>query len=423
MRSNMLAAAAASILVLPSASRAQDTSLTVAAVRAASTPVRTVDPADEDFSDLRFLEPIVGNARVVVLGEDTEFEGTSSAAKARIIKFLHREMGFGVLVLEEELWQVRQLDAAIRTGMPHSDLTRLDDYHRLYSKTRGLHEYIARQATTPKPLELVGLESWYTAYAPEYPAVFMPAIAAFFDAAGSNIINGELRTFLVAPQPGVSGPPAPAAGTTAQHQAAFRSLIALLDANVTALNRVHGRHAVTVMRLRLEDRALYGRFHDGLRTRTAADGDYTQPRETHVARVLDFLVNEHHADRKIIVWATHSQVMKNRMALGLYGHENAGDLLAAKLPAGGMISIAFTSHEGLIGDGRRLIDRVLPTMPGSLEWAAREIGPEFQLIDLRKLRGIYRTKLSPDPTLRSDWKQTFDLAFYIRTQRPLTGAR
>jgi hypothetical protein len=52
--------------------------------------IRTVDPADQDFSDLEPLRAAIGTARIVQLGEPSHGAGSSFAAKTRLVMFLHQ---------------------------------------------------------------------------------------------------------------------------------------------------------------------------------------------------------------------------------------------------------------------------------------------------------------------------------------------
>ena len=56
-------------------------------------PIRSIDPKDEDYSDLQFLKKIVerDSVRVIMLGEQTHGDGSTFLAKSRLIKFLHKE--------------------------------------------------------------------------------------------------------------------------------------------------------------------------------------------------------------------------------------------------------------------------------------------------------------------------------------------
>src|ERR1700730_14789000 len=83
--------------------------------------VRGIDPADEDFADLMPLARVIGAARVVELGEATHGDGATFLAKGRLIRFLHRVMGFDVLAWESGIADVRWVDEALRAGLPAAE--------------------------------------------------------------------------------------------------------------------------------------------------------------------------------------------------------------------------------------------------------------------------------------------------------------
>ena len=61
-----------------------------------SVTVRSLDAMDLDFSDLSRLKVAIGDARIVMLGEQSHADGATFKAKVRLIKFLHQEMGYGM---------------------------------------------------------------------------------------------------------------------------------------------------------------------------------------------------------------------------------------------------------------------------------------------------------------------------------------
>src|SRR5436305_10383246 len=73
-------------------------------------PVRSIAPADEDFSDLMPLVGWIGSSRVVALGEGTHGDGAMFLAKARLVRFLHQVMGFDVLAWEAGFFDVPRVD-------------------------------------------------------------------------------------------------------------------------------------------------------------------------------------------------------------------------------------------------------------------------------------------------------------------------
>ena len=78
--------------------------------------VRTVDPADEDFRDLQPLKKVIGDAQIVMLGEITHFDGKTFLAKSRLVKFLHQQMNFDVLVFESGFYDMSKAWESIRQG-------------------------------------------------------------------------------------------------------------------------------------------------------------------------------------------------------------------------------------------------------------------------------------------------------------------
>jgi erythromycin esterase len=62
--------------------------------------LRTLDPADEDFSDLEPLREIVGDARVVSIGESTHRVHEFYQLRHRVVRFLVTQLGFSGFVME-----------------------------------------------------------------------------------------------------------------------------------------------------------------------------------------------------------------------------------------------------------------------------------------------------------------------------------
>lgn len=67
-------------------------------------------------TDLEFFREIVGDARVVSLGENTHGTRDFFEMKARILRFLVEEMGFNTFAIEATWQESRRLDHYVRTG-------------------------------------------------------------------------------------------------------------------------------------------------------------------------------------------------------------------------------------------------------------------------------------------------------------------
>ncbi len=126
-------------------------------------PVR-IDTNDEDFSDLELLREILANVRVVQLGEQTHGDGTTFEAKVRLIKFLHRDMGYSVLAFESGLYDCAAAWKATVNGDDPQRVARRSVFG-LWSQSRQvspLWSYMASTARSQHPLELAGFDSQFT---------------------------------------------------------------------------------------------------------------------------------------------------------------------------------------------------------------------------------------------------------------------
>jgi erythromycin esterase len=78
--------------------------------------LRTVDPASDDFSDLAPLRDIVGDARVVSIGESTHRVHEFYQVRHRLTRFLVTELGFTAFVMESGFPEGKAVDDWVLGG-------------------------------------------------------------------------------------------------------------------------------------------------------------------------------------------------------------------------------------------------------------------------------------------------------------------
>ena len=66
--------------------------------------------------DIEFLRDVVGDARIVALGENTRGTRDFFELKARILRFLVEEMGFSTFAMQVNWAEARRLNRYVRTG-------------------------------------------------------------------------------------------------------------------------------------------------------------------------------------------------------------------------------------------------------------------------------------------------------------------
>ena len=150
-------------------------------------PVASVDPGNRDFSDLEPLRDVIGDARVVMLGEQSHGDGTVFLTKTRLIEFLHQEMGFDVLAFESGLFDMRKAWEAMAQGGNSREAfsTGVFGIWALSAQVQPLIAYLGEVASSDRPLELAGFDSQFTASGSR--AAFVSDLEAFLEAEGSSL--------------------------------------------------------------------------------------------------------------------------------------------------------------------------------------------------------------------------------------------
>ncbi|UII80079.1 erythromycin esterase family protein [Flagellimonas sp. CMM7] len=126
--------------------------------------VKSISPEDTDFSDLKALKDIIGNARIVLLGEQSHGGGSTYSAKVRLIKFLNQEMGFEVMAFESGMYDCAEIGMNISTGKKMEDevLGSMFYMYATSTEVKPLFRYMDEQLQGSTPLLFCGMDSQHT---------------------------------------------------------------------------------------------------------------------------------------------------------------------------------------------------------------------------------------------------------------------
>jgi erythromycin esterase len=136
----------------------------VAWLKKEAVALRSIEPGDEDFSDLEPLRSLLADKRIVILGEASHGDGSTFLAKSRLVRFLHREMGFDVLAFESGFYDCWKAWQRIQAGEDPATAFRQSVFP-IWSKSaqvQSLISYFAAAARSPRPLELAGVDLQFT---------------------------------------------------------------------------------------------------------------------------------------------------------------------------------------------------------------------------------------------------------------------
>ncbi len=397
--------------------------------------VRTIDPDDEDFSDLMPLRELIGDARVIALGEQSHGDGACFAAKHRLVRFLHQEMGFDVLAWESGMFDCRLMHEALAGGKAVDEAWRLGLFPIFgeSAQVRDVLEYVASTQGSERPMELAGFDCQFSNMA---GMERMPGYGReFFDRADPAILAEAHPDAMAAIQLLVVGSMQEGGDELEERLDAARAQVEALlksfDTHIDAMKRSHSRREIAFARRVLENLIEFDRSRRQTKTNTAAD---TNIRDQQMGRNIAWLAQERYPDRKIIVWAASFHLLRNANDLAIarpgLSYESTVPMghVARELLADDWYAVMFTAYEGEAGNPFHGA-HPLPAAPeGSLEGLLHERGEPFVFIDLRTLeadhpfakpivaRPLGYTSMTP----RVNWSHHFDAVFHTDVMFPST---
>jgi erythromycin esterase len=354
--------------------------------------VRSIAPADEDFSDLMPLLGWIGNARVVALGEVTHGDGSAFLAKARLIRFLHQEMAFDVIAWESGFFDVPLVDAALRSDVPLPEAASRGLY-KIWANSvevQPTFAYVRATQSTAHPIRSAGFDCRVSTERSR-AALFPASIFDFFDRLDPGLISKQERADLVAMSVGLL----PAdyyehPGERRYNRALPRRLVSVIDARRAELLVRYSPRQIDSVRQSLVSFMNMDRALGGLAGTGHGDNGYTRDRA--MAENLLWLLDGPLSGHKVIVWAHNYHVLRDLPMAGASEELTKTGSLAG--PMGMHLSralgrdfyvIGFAAHHGRYGyAGEKPVD--LPAVDAdSFEGLLHAVGKPWLLLDLHGL--------------------------------------
>ena len=396
--------------------------------------VRSITPADEDFSDLMPLLGWIGNARVVALGEVTHGDGSTFLAKARLIRFLHQVMGFDVLAWESGFFDVPLVDAALRSDVPLKE-----------AASRGLYQiwansvevqptlaYVRSTQGTARPIQTVGFDCRVSTERSR-SELFPASIFGFFDRLDPSLISKQERADLTAMSVGLL--PADVyehPGERRYNRDLPRRLVSVIDARRAELLVRSSPREIDYVRQSLVsfmnmDRALGGQAGTG-------HGDNGYSRDKAMAENLLWQLDGPLAGHKVIVWAHNYHVLRDMTMAGASeaARKNSSPagpmgLHLSRALGGDLYVIGFLAHHGRYGYAGEKPEDLPAVDPGSLEGLLHAVGKPRLLVGLHGLpqdhwlNAPLSTGLYFYEPMTTNVPRLYDAVFFLDEMAPSTA--
>ena len=122
-----------------------------------------VSSSDENFEGYEQLKSEIGDAEIVMMGEQSHSDATTFETKIKLIKYLHQEMGFDVLAFESNLYECKRAWTMIQDGHDVKDAMAKGIFGTWTSleELNPLYQYVERQMELENPLEIAGFDPQY----------------------------------------------------------------------------------------------------------------------------------------------------------------------------------------------------------------------------------------------------------------------
>jgi erythromycin esterase-like protein len=390
--------------------------------------MRSLDPADRDFSDLEALKRLVAGARIVLLGEQTHGDGSTFLGKTRLIAFLRERMGFDVLCFESGLYDCRKAWEEVLAGKEAWPAMQRGIF-RIWMESRHLEpltEYLGRSARSPLPLELCGYDCQLTGKvsAESLLADLRALVGAVDPPAVTEAEWGRIESFVKS----LLEATAPEGESLRAGKAALEALGAALagprlSAALSSRDRAFWRQVIESLGGLAGHLAVSGRKDLPL-------ADVFNPRDEQGARNMLFLARSRYPDRKIVVWAASMHLIRAHPSIDTLGAHlqytrvrSMGDRLSEALGEE-VFTIAFTTGPGEAGLPWGDRWPVAPAPEGSLEDLCARAGLENAIVPVRGagedsfLRKPLVARPLGNTPMRADWSRVLDAFVFTKTSEP-----
>ena len=344
----------------------------IAGLRRLASSFTTVRPCD-DFDDLMHLKQLIGNSRIVALGEASRGTREFLLMNHRLLQFLVKEMDFNVFAIEASWAESNLINEYVHTGkgVPTELLAGLQSWTLNTQEVLDMIIWMRSHNQNPGKAPRVD----FRGFDMQSSSMAIDNVIAFFHSVNPEA-EKEVETLYAPFRPhandeeSYSGLPLQ---TKSQCRTNLQHVYELLQQNraiyEVASSSEKFAHALQSARIVLQVEELF------------ADGP--KRRDVHMAENVAWLLEQAGSESKIVLWAHNEHISKDEENMGAYLHKSNGDA---------MVTFGFSFHRGSLNaiDGQResksrdmlMSHKVPPPPKGSYEHLLDAVGLPLMFLDL-----------------------------------------
>lgn len=386
--------------------------------------VNSINPNDTEFTDLKPIKEAIGNAKIIMLGEQDHGDATTFLAKTRLIKYLHMECGFDVLAFESDFYSLNMLTRKKENQI--NDIKTICKNRNVYpiwtncEQNEELFKYLNKCLKTTDPLIITGFDSRHTGgyakenYVRQFDSVMTAYNLPFKQAAYynefikilSDVISNEYKS-KIAP-------------------IKQQKFLQYLD-TVIAEKKLSSANEDDFWNQELKNLKVF--VQNSWLSHDLFNGYSSNIRDEQMSDNLLWLLNKQFSDKKIIVWAHNFHISKNI-------NQTEANKRKEILTMGGEVNkvlkdevyvLGFVSYQGTAGPIGTKPYKIDKSSVNSLEHYIYQKNYDFAFINFKDLKdtSINRNtnfKMKPylHHEINGEWINVFDGIFYIENMYPCT---